>query len=219
MLSFIIVNQRAIISVELSRNGIALGGEFMVKVLIGPSRLIYPMPVLLFGVNVNDKQNFMTVAWGGIANGKPPMISIALNHTRYTLEGIKQTGVFSINIPSISLLKEADYCGIVSGSKVNKAETCKFKVFYGKLKNAPLIEQCPVNLECEVVHILYLGSHSFIIGSIKETHVSEDCLTNGEPDFKKIKPLVWITDPASQYCIFGDVVAKALSVGRSLKEG
>ncbi len=54
-------------------------------------------------------------------------------------------------------IRETDYCGIISGSRVAKVKACQFKVFYGKLDNAPLIEQCPINLECKVVHILDLG--------------------------------------------------------------
>jgi flavin reductase (DIM6/NTAB) family NADH-FMN oxidoreductase RutF len=159
----------------------------------------------------------MAVGWGGIVNGKPPMISVALRHRRYTLKGIKQNMTFSVNIPSTNLVKETDYCGIISGAKVNKAEVCRFKIFYGKLSNAPLIEQCPVNLECKVMHILNLGSHLLVIGQIEETHVSDSCLTDGEPDVNKIKPFIYTTAPASQYQAFGDIVAKAFSIGKELK--
>ena len=190
----------------------------MGKVLMGPQTLIYPMPVLLIGANVGDKPNFMVVAWGGIANGEPPMISVAIRHTRYTDRGIRQNLAFSVNVPSVDMVKEADYCGLTRGSEVNKVETCRFKVFYGKLGNAPLIEQCPVNLECKVVHILDLGSHSLFIGSVEETHVSEDCLTDGEPDVNKIKPFAYAKSSASQYHALGEVIAKAFSVGKELKE-
>jgi flavin reductase (DIM6/NTAB) family NADH-FMN oxidoreductase RutF len=189
----------------------------MNKTLMGPQPLIYPMPALLVGAKVDDKPNFMAVGWGGIVNGEPPMISVALRHQRYTLKGIKQNMTFSVNVPSTDLVKETDYCGIISGAKVNKAEVCRFKIFYGKLNNAPLIEQCPVNLECKVVHILDLGSHALIIGRIEETHVSDNCLTDGKPDVNKIKPFIYTTAPASQYQSLGDVVAKAFSVGKELK--
>jgi flavin reductase (DIM6/NTAB) family NADH-FMN oxidoreductase RutF len=189
----------------------------MGKTLMGPQTLIYPMPALLVGANVDDKPNFMAVGWGGIVNGEPPMISVALRHQRYTLKGIKQNMTFSVNIPSTSLVKETDYCGIISGTKVNKAKVCRFKVFYGKLNNVPLIEQCPVNLECKVVHILDLGSHSLVIGRIEETHVSDSCLTDGKPDVNKIKPFSYTTAPASQYQALGEVVAKAFSIGKELK--
>jgi flavin reductase (DIM6/NTAB) family NADH-FMN oxidoreductase RutF len=189
----------------------------MGKIQLGPQTLIYPMPVLLVGAKVDDKPNFMAVGWGGIVNGEPPMISVALRHQRYTLKGIKQNMTFSVNVPSTDLVKETDYCGIISGAKVNKAEVCRFKIFYGKLNNAPLIEQCPVNLECEVVHILDLGSHSLVIGRIEETHVSDSCLTDGKPDVNKIKPFIYTTAPANQYQAFGEIVAKAFSIGEELK--
>lgn len=189
----------------------------MGKVRLGPQTLIYPMPVLLVGSNVNDKPNFMAVAWGGIANGEPPMISVAIRHSRYTYRGIKQNSTFSVNIPSSDMVREADYCGITSGSKVNKVEVCRFKVFYGKLGNAPLIEQCPINLECKVMHILDLGSHALVVGRIEETYVSESCLTDGKPDVNKIKPFIYTEDPAIHYQAFGEVIAKAFSVGKELK--
>jgi flavin reductase (DIM6/NTAB) family NADH-FMN oxidoreductase RutF len=92
-------------------------------------------------------------------------------------------------------------------------------VFYGKLNNAPLIEQCPINIECKVVHILDLGSHSLIVGRVEETHVSDNCLTDGKPDVYKIKPFIYDKDPARQYIAFGQVVAKAYSIGRELMTG
>jgi flavin reductase (DIM6/NTAB) family NADH-FMN oxidoreductase RutF len=189
---------------------------FMVKIPIGPQTLIYPMPALLVGANVNGKPNFLTVAWGGIANGEPPMVSVAINHQRYTLQGIRKSLTFSVNVASSDMARETDYCGITSGSKIDKVEVCKFKVFYGKLGTAPLIEQCPINLECKVMHILDLGSHSLVIGKIEETHVSESCLTDGKPDVNKIKPLIYSRDPARQYSDLGKVIAKAHNVGQEL---
>ena len=46
----------------------------MAKVQMGPQTLIYPMPALIIGANVDGKPNFMTAAWGGICNGEPPMV-------------------------------------------------------------------------------------------------------------------------------------------------
>ena len=189
----------------------------MGKVQMGPQTLIYPMPTLLVGANVDGKPNFMAVAWGGIANSTPPMISVALQHHRYTNKGIKQNSAFSVNIPSTDLVREADYCGIVSGAKVDKVEVCKFNVFYGKLGNVPLIEQCPVNLECEVVHTVDLGSHELIVGRVEETHITEACLTDGKPDVTKIKPFIFTTS-TRQYYAFGELIAKAFSVGQEIKE-
>ena len=191
----------------------------MSKIRVGAQGLIYPMPVTLIGANVDDKPNFMAVAWCGIANGEPPMISAAIRHQRYTLRGIRQNMTFSVNVPSVDMVKETDYCGIISGAKVDKVEVCQFKVFYGKLESVPLIEQCPINLECKVEHILDLGSHALVIGRVEETHVSENCLTSGEPDVSKIKPFTFIIGKARHYQALGDIVAKAFSIGEELKTG
>ena len=189
----------------------------MAKITLGPQTLIYPIPALLVGANVDDKPNFMAVGWGGIANSDPPMISVAIQHHRYTYRGIRQNMTFSVNVPSVDMAREVDYCGMASGAKVDKVKVCQFRVFYGKLGNAPLIEQCPVNLECAVMHILNLGSHALIVGRIEEAHVSENCLTDGKPDVSKVNPLVYIAAPARQYRALGEVIAKAFTIGNELK--
>ena len=189
----------------------------MGKVSMGPQTSIYPMPVLLIGTKVDGKPNFMNAAWAGIANGEPPMISVAVRHQRYTNQGIRNNMTFSVNVPSIDLVKEADYCGIASGAKFDKAKVCNFDVFYGKLNSAPLIEQCPVNHECRVVHVLDLGTHSLFVGKIEQTYVSESCLTEGKPDVNKIKPFIYVGSPAEWYQAFGQVIAKAFSIGKQLK--
>ena len=188
----------------------------MAKVTIDNKTLVYPMPAFLIGANVDDKPNFMTAAWSGIGGGMPPIITVGIRPTRYTLKGIRQNLTFSVNVPSVALVKETDYCGIESGSKVDKVATCKFKVFYGKLDTAPLIEQCPVNLECQALHMLDVGSHILVVGRIEETYVSDDCLTNGEPDVDKIQPFAFITRPDGKYQALGEFIGKAFSIGREL---
>ncbi len=188
----------------------------MGKIMMGPKMLPYPRPTFLIGTTVDGKPNFMTAAAVGAANVEPPMISVAIRRNRYTQRGIRQNMTFSVNVPSTDLVRETDYCGLVSGSEVNKAEVCQFNVFYGKLNNAPLIEQCPINIECKVVHVLDLGSHSLFVGRIEEAHISEDCLTDGKPDVNKIKPLIYTADSERQYRAFGQVLAKAYSIGGEL---
>jgi flavin reductase (DIM6/NTAB) family NADH-FMN oxidoreductase RutF len=189
----------------------------MAKVDIKPDRWMYPRPALLVGANVNGKANFMAVGGGGVVNAGPPMIGVPIRHFQYTLKGIYQNLTFSVNIPSVDQVKELDYCGIESGARADKAQVCGFKVFYGSLESAPLIEQCPINLECKVVHILNLGTHAFVMGEVKGAKITEDCLTEGKPDVKKIRPMIFNLE-ASEYAAFGEVIAKAFSVGRELKQ-
>ena len=189
----------------------------MRKILMGQTQVLETIPMILVGVNVDGQANFMAVAGTGIANGEPPMLAVPIRPHHYTYKGITRNLTFSVNIPSIDLVKETDYCGIASGFKVNKTEVCKFSVFYGKLGSAPLIEQCPVNLECKVLHILGLESHSLIIGRVEEAHVSENCLTDGQPDIDKIRPFVYTIETGHPYQALGQVIGQAFSIGRELK--
>lgn len=190
----------------------------MKKITLGPQTLVYPMPAFLIGANVGGKANFMTAAWSGIACSTPPMITVALQHHRHTLKGIKETGVFSVNVPGSDQAKETDFCGIYSGTKEDKTEVCGFSVFYGKLEKAPLIGECPVNVECRVVHLLHLGSHTLVIGQIEEVHVSEECTSDGAPDPRKIDPLMYITGPDKSYFKLGEAVGPAFKTGLDLKK-
>ncbi len=189
----------------------------MSKTKLGPGTFVCPMPVFLVGANVDDKPNFITVAWGGIASERPPMISIAIRHQRHTFKGIKQNGNFSINIPSEDIVTETDYCGIVSGANADKVAACHFDVFYGELTGAPMIEQCPVNLECRLVHIIDLGSHALVIGKIMEIHINESCLTDGKPDVIKIKPFIYSAGYNNSYQVFGNFIARAFKAGKTIK--
>jgi flavin reductase (DIM6/NTAB) family NADH-FMN oxidoreductase RutF len=187
------------------------------KVKIGAQPMIFPMPALLIGTNVGGKPNFMTAAWAGIACGEPPMLSVAIRHPRYTLKGMQENMTFSANVPSTSQVVEVDFCGIKSGAKVDKVHACKFKVFYGKLETAPMAEQCPVNLECRIEHMLDLGSHVLVVGKIEETYVSGNCFTADKVDVKKIDPMGWTILPANIYQGLGPEVGKAFKVGLELK--
>ena len=181
------------------------------KKAIGPQTLLYPMPAVLVGAQVQAKPNFMTAAWCAIAAATPPAISVAIRPARFTHEGISANNTFSINIPSAGMAEKVDYCGIYSGHKIDKSKI--FEVQYGKLNTAPLIQECPVNLECNVIHSVDLGSHVLFIGEIMETYIDEDCITAEKTDPAKIDPLMYIT-VARQYHRLGDVVGRAWDIGK-----
>jgi len=88
-----------------------------------------------------------------------------------------------------------------------------FQVYYGVLETAPLIEECPVNLECKVIHSINLGSHTLIVGEIIETYINDNCLTDGNADAGKIDPLVYSTG-TTQYQRLGEVVGRAFHIGK-----
>jgi len=113
--------------------------------------LLSPLPVVLVGAMVNDRPNYLVIGYICPFNfGKH--IFFSLYQKRYTRIGIQQNKTFSVNIPSEDLLAETNICGSKSGRDFDKSSL--FDTFYGELKTAPMIRQCPINIECDVAEIL-----------------------------------------------------------------
>ena len=193
----------------------------MSKMKMGPQQLLNPRPAILVGTHIDGKPNFLTVSWAGITSADPPTMSVAIRNIRYSLGGIQENRQFSVNVPSVSMVKETDYCGVVSGAQADKVKECGFNVFYGELDKAPLIEQCPINIECEVLQIVPLGDHSLVIGQIIESYITDDCFTGGTPDIRKINPLCFCTLTATSmgYYAVGDFIAMTNAVSKETNTG
>jgi len=187
----------------------------MTKKKIGPSSILFPMPSTIIGANVKGKPNFLTVAYCGIVEAKPPLIMISLGKSHFTNDGIRENETFSVNIPSTDMVEATDYVGIYSGKDTDKSDV--FNVFYGELKTAPMIQEAPLNLECKLVKNVDLSiKHDVFIGEVVQTHVKEDCLTNGVPDIHKVDPIIYATKIQS-YVKVGDIIGKAWKIGKNYK--
>jgi flavin reductase (DIM6/NTAB) family NADH-FMN oxidoreductase RutF len=184
------------------------------KIEVNPERAQYPMPCCVVGANVNEKPNFLAVAWFTMVNPKPPYIAVSLGRSHYTNAGIKANGTFSVNVPSAALVEKVDYCGIVSGKKADKSRV--FDVFYGKLKTAPMAKECPFNLECRLVQTVDLPADELFIGEILAAYCDGDCVTDGLPNLAKINPFVLsLTD--KRYRLLGADIGGAWSIGANVK--
>ena len=86
----------------------------------------------------------------------------------------------------------------------------------GSEVDAPIIVDCPVNLECRLKQEVPLGTHSWLIGEILEVHVNDDCLSEGKVDALTLDPLIFLTSQQSYFGL-GKKVAKAFSIGKSLR--
>jgi flavin reductase (DIM6/NTAB) family NADH-FMN oxidoreductase RutF len=138
---------------------------------------------------VNGKANFLTLGnYGGISPRPVPIVYISVNKAHYTNAGIKEHGYFSVNWPSRDLAQKTDYVGLVSGRSVDKSKV--FKVFYGSIDKAPLIEECPVNIVCKLMQTVDLPTQEIFIGEVVETFVSKDCCDGDKPVLSKVNPLL-----------------------------
>ena len=141
----------------------------------------------------------------------PLLLYISVNKSLYTNSGIKENGYFSVNLPSADMEVKTDYVGLVSGRDTDKSGV--FTAFYGSIKKAPMIEECPVNMLCKVYQTLELPNNEVFIGELVETYVNAECLNGKVPDMKKINPMMLA---GSSYWSLGNIIGTAYKDGRAL---
>ena len=178
---------------------------------LGAKNCLYPMPTTLVGATVNGRPNYITIAHVGIMD--LGSVSLGMSKAHYTNAGIKEHGTFSINIPSVDMVQVTDYCGLVSGKRVDKAPL--FETFYGKLRTAPMIQGCPINMECKLIQTVDFPRHDIFIGEIVETYCDDAYLSEGVVDFAKVQPILFVMNDKS-YWKLGERFAQAWDVGKSL---
>lgn len=148
----------------------------MAKQIWKPGNMVYPLPAAM--VSIGDKQgktNIITIAWTGTICTNPAMLYISVRPERYSYSMMKETGEFVVNLTTEALAKATDYCGVRSGKDVDKwKETGLTPGQAHVLTYAPIIEECPVNIECKVTEIKELGSHHMFIAEVVSVQVSDE---------------------------------------------
>lgn len=187
----------------------------MTKIEIDSTGSPFPKPICILGSIVDGKPNFITIAWFNRMSRTPNIWGACIGKTKHTVKGIKEHKTFSVNFPDEDLVVKTDYVGIHSGKDIDKSKI--FDVFYGEIKTAPMIRECPVTAECTVTEIIDVSSHYLVLGEVKHLYSEEKYMTGGVLDQKKLRPLLF-TNPARQYWSLGEVVADAYSIGKEFKE-
>jgi flavin reductase (DIM6/NTAB) family NADH-FMN oxidoreductase RutF len=179
------------------------------------TNIFLPMPVVIVGTEIRGRPNFLTAGWVSRVNTDPPMIAVSISRANATPKGIQENGAFSINLPTAAMVKETDYCGLVSCRYTDKSNI--FDHFQGTLTGAPMILNCPLVMECRLVDTMELPTHLLFIGEIIGGYASEGALSGGRPDMRSIKPL-FLTMPDNHYWALGRCVGKAWSEGTHLAD-
>lgn len=182
----------------------------MKKIRIG-TNVFPPMPVVLVGTEIRGRPNILTAGWIARVNADPPMIAVAINRANATPTGIRENGTFSVNLPTAKMVQVTDYCGLVSGRETDKSDL--FDLFRGVLTGAPMIQDCPLTMECRVVETVELPTHLLFIGEIVVGYANEDIITGGKQDMKAIGPLL-LTMPDNRYWTLGEYAGKAWAEGK-----
>jgi flavin reductase (DIM6/NTAB) family NADH-FMN oxidoreductase RutF len=187
----------------------------MSKITIEKSAFCLPWTQTLLGTHVNGKANFMALDWLTRVNFQPAMLGICVGKGHASHAAIRETGEFSVNIPTVDMVAVTDYCGIVSAAKTDKSKL--FEIFYGELKSAPMIADCPLTMECKLVQSVDLPTNTLFIGEIKNIYSEEKYLENGKPDVKKVRPFL-LTMPDNRFWSVGEQVGHAWKDGVQYRE-
>lgn len=182
--------------------------------------ITYPAPVFVVGTyDESGRANMMAVAWGGICCGKPPCLGISLRKATYTYGNIVRNQAFTVSIPSVSHVREADYVGIYSGRNEDKFAATGLTPVRSELVNAPYVKEFPLVVECKVLHTIEIGIHTQFIGEMLDVKAEENVLGEDElPLMEKAQPFAFI--PGGQiYYRMGEYVGKAFSVGKKPQAG
>ena len=150
---------------------------------------LQPMPrVLVSCRGLDGEDNVLAVGYCGNCSYDPPMVMVGIAPLRYSYNMIKESGCFIVNLVEKGYRDVFDYMGSNSKRDGDKLAAMNVKTAEGKKVNAPLLKDCPVNIECTVVDSIITGSHEMFVGKVEYVHADSQLLDkDGNIDFSKIK--------------------------------
>ncbi len=174
--------------------------------------VIVPEGVFIIGTyDENGVPNAMNAAWGIQSDYGEITLYLAKHKTT---ENLKKTGAFTVAFATKNTVKISDYFGVESGSNVNKIEKAGVHVHKSSHVNAPIIEEYPVTLECEVTE--WNEEREYLRGKIVAEQVDDSVLTDGKIDLGKLQPIMFDAS-FHVYRVIGDVVGNAFKDGLEIK--
>ena len=179
----------------------------------GAQPFLFPQPVLIIGTyDAEGKANAMNAAWGGIVGRDEIIIDLSQHKTT---DNIKLNRAFTVSAADVEHMVACDYVGIVSGAKEpNKMEKAGFTTTKSAFVNAPVINELPVTLECELVKVV---DDSKYLGKIVNVSVDERVLgEDGKISLDKFVPITYDTVHYT-YRKLGEQVGVAFHDGAQLK--
>ncbi len=183
------------------------------KKSIGAKPLPMPAPVWVVGTYDSDgKPNIMTASWAGICCSRPPCVYVSLRKATYSYANIVARQAYTISIPSVGQVRQADYAGIVSGRDEDKFLAAGLTAVASDLVDAPYVGEFAVVMECRVLHVLKIGLHTQFVGEVLDIKVDEEVQgKDGAPDTEKTAPFVFT---GGEYRALGEYIGEPFRIGR-----
>lgn len=180
---------------------------------IGKKLALYPTPVVVIGAEVEGKVTWTLVAHVGIVAHDRLLISLHSSH--FINQGVKAAKRMSVNLVTEEWLDKADYCGVVSGNKVDKSGVFAYTVG----ENGTLvIDEARLAMECKVEDIYECNGFENFVCSVEATYASDEVLQeDGKPDYAKLHPVLF-EFPTYQYLRTGDVIGHCTDAGKAYRD-
>lgn len=144
---------------------------------IGATTFLAPVPAVLLSCRGMEpgfeRDNLITVAWAGVVNSDPPMISVSIRPERHSYAQIKQSGAFCVNLVDKRLCRAADFCGVKSGRDIDKFAELGLHAEEIEGFPAPALGESPAFLCCRVERVIPLGSHDLFLSKVEQVYVRD----------------------------------------------
>lgn len=149
---------------------------------------LQPAPKVLVSCRgLGGENNVLAVGYCGNCSYDPPMVIVGIVPSRYSYKLIKESGCFVVNLVDRRYKETFDYLGSHSKRDGDKLAAMNVKLIDGKKVNAPILPECPVNIECTVVDSIVTGSHEMFVGKVEYVHADAGIIdAEGNIDFSQI---------------------------------
>ena len=180
----------------------------------GAKEMCYPMPVFIIGTyNEDGTPNAMNAAWGGVT--EEAQLTICVDAEHKTAKNVLVRKAFTVSMGTAKYVAACDYVGIVSGNKEpDKFAKAGFHATKSEFVDAPLIDELPMALECELIS--YDPESCHLVGRVVNVCVDEAYLdARGKVDVAKLQPITF--DPVHHhYLVLGEKAGQAFHDGLAL---
>lgn len=183
---------------------------------LGVVPAVYPMPVLIVAAyDEKGKVNAMNAAWGMICG--MDKIALFIDEDHKTTQNLLKTRAFTVSLADREHMDVADFFGIATGNKMSdKFERTGYHAVKSASVNAPIIEEFPVVMECELAEVVHTESMYAIVGRIVNV-AAEEAVLSGKDKVDPAKLNALIFDQFQHgYYVSGEQVGKAWHAGAGL---
>lgn len=152
------------------------------------SSALQPRPAILVSCRGKDgRNNALAVVYACNCSYDPPMVMVGIVPSRYSFGLVKESGCFVVNLVPASMKEAFSLLGSKSGRDGDKLAEAGVALGEALKIKAPLLLDCPVNIECSVVDSIKTGSHEMFVGKVEYVHADKDLLgPDGKIDWSRI---------------------------------